>query len=90
MGLMATRSISISLDAELLQALDHELQQATSTHQNRSAALSEALGLWLQRRQLLALQQAYAQLGSLEGDDLEAAHTDAVMMGQPSLDSLHG
>jgi len=87
---MATRSISISLDAELLEALDHELQQANATHQNRSAALSEALDLWLQRRQLLALQQAYAQLGRLEGDDLEAAYDDAATMGQPSLESLHG
>lgn len=87
---MATRSISISLDAELLKAVDRELQQSASAHQNRSAAMAEALGLWLQKRKLVALQGAYAQLASLEGNDLEAAHVDAATMGQQALETLHG
>ena len=87
---MATRSISISLDAELLKAVDRELEQSAAAHQNRSAAMSEALGLWLQKRKLVALQSAYAQLASLEGNDLEAAQVDAATMGQQALEALHG
>lgn len=87
---MATRSISISLDAELIQALDHELNQATSSERNRSAAMSEALELWLQKRKLLALQHAYTQLASLEGGDYEAASTAAAAMGQQSLATTNG
>lgn len=88
---MGKQSISISLESGLLEALDGELRQAGSDgQQNRSAALTEALELWLERRRLEALQRTYRQLASLEGGDLEAAVRDAAAMGQPSLESLDG
>ena len=87
---MATRSISISLDAELIKALERELESPLSTDRNRSAAMAEALELWLKQRQFAALQRAYAQLACLEAGDLEAASTAAAAMGQQSLESAHG
>lgn len=79
---MAKQSISISLESALLQALDGELRHSDSPgQQNRSAAVTEALELWLERRRLEALRQAYHQLAGLEGGDLEAAAMDAETMG---------
>ena len=87
---MATRSISISLEEALLQELDQELQQErsraeTRTRHNRSAALGEALQLWLEQRRLRALQSAYAQLAVLQGGDMAAAEGDACAMACANL-----
>jgi len=69
----ATRSISISLEERLLRHLDQELSQGThAARQNRSAALAEAIELWLQQRHLNHLNKAYADLATLEGGDLDA------------------
>jgi Arc/MetJ-type ribon-helix-helix transcriptional regulator len=83
---MAKQSISISVETELLEALDQELRHKGHRQQNRSAAVAEALQLWLQTRRLAALRQAYRELGQLEGGDLEAAGQDAVAMGNEALD----
>ncbi|MFN6133482.1 MAG: hypothetical protein ACK46L_11380 [Synechococcaceae cyanobacterium] len=83
---MAKQSISISVEADLLEALDQELRHKAHRQQNRSAAVAEALELWLQARRLAALRQAYRELGQLEGGDLEAATQDAVAMGRDALD----
>ncbi|MCX5946976.1 MAG: ribbon-helix-helix domain-containing protein [Cyanobacteria bacterium] len=84
---MAKQSISISLEPGLLAALDGELRQVKADRQqNRSAAVSEALELWLQHRRLGALRQTYRQLARLEGGDLEAASVDAAAMAQESFD----
>lgn len=85
---MATRSVSISLEEGLLHQLDQELARGSTAgrqQRNRSAALSEALELWLQRQRLAALQQAYTDLAALEGGDLEAAGADAADMGAGAL-----
>lgn len=83
---MAKQSISISVETELLEALDQELRHKAHRQQNRSAAVAEALELWLQTRRLAALRQAYRELGQLEGGDLEAAGQDALAMGNEALD----
>lgn len=83
---MAKQSISISVESELLEALDQELRHKEHRQQNRSAAVAEALQLWLQTRRLAALRQAYRELGQLEGGDLEAAGQDALAMGNEALD----
>lgn len=80
--ILANRSISISLDERLLAQLDAQ-------GANRSALVSEALQMWLARRRLEVLNQAYADLARLEAGDLGAAGGDAVSMGQEALDG-HG
>lgn len=86
---MATRSISISLDERLLRDLDQELGQGThAARQNRSAALAEAIELWLQQRHLNHLNKAYADLATLEGGDLDAACQAITAMGADALASL--
>lgn len=82
---MAKQSISISVETDLLQALDQELRHKAHRQQNRSAAVAEALELWLQARRLATLRQAYRELGQLEGGDLDAAAQDAVAMGSAAL-----
>ncbi|MEB3297604.1 MAG: ribbon-helix-helix domain-containing protein [Cyanobacteriota bacterium] len=64
---MAKQSISISVETDLLEALDQELRHKAHRQQSRSAALAEALELWLQARRVAALRQAYRELGQLEG-----------------------
>ena len=59
---MARRSISVSLEEGLLADLD-------AHSANRSAAVSEAISLSLQQRQLVALQLAYTGLAQLHGGD---------------------
>jgi Arc/MetJ-type ribon-helix-helix transcriptional regulator len=87
---MATRSISVSLEEAQLQQLDEELNRACGPdRRNRSSALSEALELWLKQRRLEALQQAYHQLGRLEGGDAAAAAAAATAMGSASLGRLN-
>ena len=88
---MATRSISVSLEERLLRELDLELGRSGPTpHRNRSAALTEAVELWLKQRRLHHLNQTYAPLAQLKGGDLEAAEQDATAMGTASLANLHG
>lgn len=82
---MAKQSISISVETDLLEALDQELRHKPHRQQNRSAAVAEALELWLQARRLATLRQAYRELGQLEGGDLDAAAQDAVAMGSAAL-----
>lgn len=84
---MAKQSISISVETDLLAALDQELHHKGHRQQNRSAAVAEALELWLQARRLATLRQAYRELGQLEGGDLDAAAQDAVAMGSEALES---
>ena len=84
---LANRSISISLDEQLLAQLDAQ-------GANRSALVSEALRQWLARRRLEVLDRAYADLARLDaGDlavgDLSAAGDDAIAMGQQALQG-HG
>jgi Arc/MetJ-type ribon-helix-helix transcriptional regulator len=81
--MMATRSISVSLEEALLADLD-------AHSANRSAAVSEAISLWLRHRRLAALQQAYADLSRLQGGDLNQAHSDAMEMGAAALGELNG
>jgi metal-responsive CopG/Arc/MetJ family transcriptional regulator len=76
---MANRSISISLDERLLAAIDAQ-------GSNRSAMVSEALGFWLERRRLEALNAAYADLAQLEGSDLAAADEAASAMALAAID----
>lgn len=88
---MTSRSISVSLEEALLQELDNALEQEcansdTLKRQNRSAALGEALQLWLEQRRLKALHSAYAQLAALQGGDLHAAEDDACAM---AIETLH-
>jgi metal-responsive CopG/Arc/MetJ family transcriptional regulator len=80
---MATRSISISLDEELLAALDAQ-------GGNRSAAVTEAIQLWLRRREWERLKQAYGQLAQLQGGDLDHAMADGAAMGADVLQGIHG
>lgn len=81
---MANRSISISLDEQLLAELDAQ-------GSNRSALVSEALELWLARRRVEALNQAYADLARLESGDLAAAADAAVAMAQEAFAAdVHG
>lgn len=80
---MATRSISISLDEELLAALDAQ-------GGNRSAAVTEAIQLGLRRRELERLQQAYGQLAQLQGGDLDHARADGASMGAAALQGIDG
>ena len=75
---VANRSISISLEEELLAQLDAQ-------GSNRSALVSQALSEWLARRRIDALNTAYAHLASLEGGDLAAACDAAVAMGEQAL-----
>jgi post-segregation antitoxin (ccd killing protein) len=75
---VANRSISISLEEELLAQLDAQ-------GSNRSALVSQALSEWLARRRIDALNTAYAHLASLEGGDLAAAGDAAVAMGEQAL-----
>jgi Arc/MetJ-type ribon-helix-helix transcriptional regulator len=83
---MPTRSISISLEEAQLRQLDEELHRACGPdRRNRSSALSEALELWLKQRRIEALQQAYQQLGQLDGGDIAAAAAAATAMGSASL-----
>jgi Arc/MetJ-type ribon-helix-helix transcriptional regulator len=77
-GIMATRSISLSIEESLLAALDAQ-------GGNRSAAVNEAIELWLSLRRIQALEAAYDHLASLEEGDLGAAATDAVGMGAEAL-----
>jgi hypothetical protein len=63
MRIVASRSISISLEEGLLAQLDAQ-------GSNRSALVSEALAEWLARRHIAALNAAYVHLASLEGGDL--------------------
>jgi len=87
--LMATRSISISLEEAQLRQLDEELNRSCGQdRRNRSSALSEALELWLKQRRIGALQQAYHQLGQMEGGDAAAAAGEATAMGSASLGHL--
>ncbi|MCT0213675.1 MULTISPECIES: ribbon-helix-helix domain-containing protein [unclassified Synechococcus] len=80
---MATRSISVSLEEGLLADLD-------ANSANRSAAVSEAISLWLHHRQLVALQLAYTGLAQLQGGDLNEAGRDTVIMGAEALERLDG
>jgi post-segregation antitoxin (ccd killing protein) len=72
---LANRSISVSLDEQLLEQLDAQ-------GANRSALVSEALTMWLARRHVEALNQAYADLACLDSGDLAAAGDAAVSMAQ--------
>lgn len=72
-GILANRSISVSLDEQLLAELDAQ-------GANRSALVSEALQMWLAGRRLDALNQAYADLAQLEGGDLASGGDDAAAM----------
>ncbi len=76
---MANRSISISLDEALLADLDAQ-------GGNRSALVSQALRLWLERRRLESLRGAYTDLARLEGGDLAAAGDAAVVMALGAID----
>jgi len=88
---MPARSISVSLEESLLRELDQELSRLPdSSRLNRSAALAEALDLWLTQQKVKTLQHAYAQLQHLEGGDADAAAEAAVAMGEPSLNTPHG
>ena len=80
---MATRSISVSLDEELLAALDAQ-------GGNRSASVTEAIQLWLRRRELERLQEAYDQLAQIQGGDLDHAMADGAAMGAAALQGLDG
>jgi metal-responsive CopG/Arc/MetJ family transcriptional regulator len=80
---MGTRSISVSLDEELLAALDAQ-------GGNRSAAVTEAIQLWLRRREWERLQQAYGQLAQLQGGDLDQAMADGAAMGAAALQGIDG
>ena len=80
---MATRSISVSLDEELLAALD--AQGAI-----RLASVTEAIQLWLRRRELERLQEAYGQLALIQGGDLDHAMADGAAMGTAVLQGLDG
>ena len=80
-GIMATRSISLSIEESLLAALDAQ-------GGNRSAAVNQAIELWLSLRRIQALEQAYSHLASLEDGDLGAAADDAVGMGAAALGAL--
>ena len=75
---VANRSISISLEEELLAQLDAQ-------GSNRSALVSEALSQWLARRRIDALNTAYVHLASLEAGDLAEASDAAVAMGLAAL-----
>jgi hypothetical protein len=75
---VANRSISISLEEELLAQLDAQ-------GSNRSALVSQALSEWLARRRIDALTTAYAHLASLQDGDLAAAGDAAVAMGEQAL-----
>ena len=75
---VANRSISISLEEELLAQLDAQ-------GSNRSALVSQALSEWLARRRIDALNTAYAHLASLQDGDLAAAGEAAVAMGEQAL-----
>jgi metal-responsive CopG/Arc/MetJ family transcriptional regulator len=80
---MATRSISVSLYEELLAALDAQ-------GGNRSASVTEAIQLWLRRRELERLQEAYGQLALIQGGDLDHAMADGAAMGTAVLQGLDG
>ena len=80
---MATRSISVSLDEELLAALDAQ-------GGNRSASVTEAIQLWLRRRDLERLQEAYGQLAQIQGGDLDQAMADGAAMGTAVLQGVDG
>lgn len=80
-GIMATRSISLSIEESLLAALDAQ-------GGNRSAAVNEAIALWLSLRRIQALEVAYGHLASLEAGDLSAAGDDVVDMGAAALGSV--
>ena len=75
---VANRSISISLEEELLAQLDAQ-------GSNRSALVSQALSELLARRRIDALNTAYAHLASLQDSDLAAAGDAAVAMGEQAL-----
>ena len=75
---VANRSISISLEEELLAQLDAQ-------GSNRSALVSQALSEWLAGRRIDALNTAYAHLASLQDGDLAAAGEAAVAMGLAAL-----
>jgi post-segregation antitoxin (ccd killing protein) len=82
--ILANRSISVSLDERLLAELDAQ-------GVNRSALVSEALTMWLARRRVEALHQAYADLARLEGGDLASAGDAAVSMALDAFtDDVHG
>lgn len=55
---MAKQSVSISVATNLLEAVDQELRHKANRQKNRSAAVAEALELWLQARRLAALRTA--------------------------------
>jgi metal-responsive CopG/Arc/MetJ family transcriptional regulator len=80
---MATRSISVSLDEELLAALD-------ALGGNRSASVTEAIQFWLRRRELERLQEAYGQLAQIQRGDLDHAMADGAAMGMAALQGLDG
>jgi metal-responsive CopG/Arc/MetJ family transcriptional regulator len=61
---MTTSTIAVTLDRHLRADLDRELQGG-----NRSAAVSEAIAQWLDRRRVAAAAQWHA---SLTGDDAAA------------------
>ena len=82
--------MSISVETNLLEALDHGLRQEVDHQQNRCAAVAEALGLGLQARRVAALRQAHGQPGQREGGDLVVAARDAVAMGRVALERLDG
>jgi post-segregation antitoxin (ccd killing protein) len=75
---VANRSISISLEEELLAQLDAQ-------GSNRSALVSQALSEWLARPRIDALNTAYAHLASLQDGDLAAAGDAAAAMGEQAL-----
>ena len=75
---VANRSISISLEEELLAQLDAQ-------GSNRLALVSQALSEWLARRRIDALNTAYTHLASLEAGDLADAGEAAVAMGEEAL-----
>jgi hypothetical protein len=79
--ILANRSISVSLDEQLLEQLDAQ-------GANRSALVSEALTMWLGRRHVEALNQAYADLAWLDSGVLAAAGDAATLAPRERRGSL--
>jgi hypothetical protein len=52
--------------------------------------VTEAIQLWLRRRDLEHLQEAYGQLAQIEGGDLDHANADGAAMGAALLQGLDG
>jgi hypothetical protein len=54
------------------------------------ASVTEAIQLWLRRRELERLQEAYGQLALIQGGDLDHAMADGAAMGTAVLQGLDG